>query len=172
MSDVSLHSILRSCHRHQIDADIILILLRSQQSKCKKLLPLSIKSCHMNSGLALSRSVHLLKAEVAVCRMGPTFLPNCRTWSGLWVCSRFFLHESRRYVCRFCASHLSRVEKELLSRLQSNRDNDQPKTKKTPKQHTHSQEHQRGSNLQRNSLSHVGRVKKVKQGRRIQHGAQ
>ena len=31
-----------------------------------------------------------------------------------------FLHESRRYVCRFCTSHLVRVKKELLYRLQLN----------------------------------------------------
>ena len=34
---------------------------------------------------------------------------------------RLFLHESRRYVCRFCTSHLDRVKKELLYRLHSNR---------------------------------------------------
>ena len=40
-----------------------------------------------------------------------------------------FLHESRRYVCRFCTSHLSRVKKELLSRLQSNRETKQRQKK-------------------------------------------
>ena len=29
---------------------------------------------------------------------------------------KLFLHESRRYVCRFCTSHLVRVKKELLYR--------------------------------------------------------
>ena len=48
----------------------------------------------------------------------------------------FFLHESRRYVCRFCTSHLSQVKKELLHRLQTKWENraptpKQPKTKNT-----------------------------------------
>ena len=46
---------------------------------------------------------------------GPTSFPSA------------FLHESRRYVCRFCTSHLVRVKKELLYRLHTNR------KKRTPK---------------------------------------
>ena len=41
--------------------------------------------------------------------------------------SSSFLHESRRYVRRFCTSHLVRVKKELLYRLHTNR------KKRTPK---------------------------------------
>ena len=40
-----------------------------------------------------------------------------------------FLHESRRYVCRLCTSHLCRVKRELLYRLQSSEAN------KTHKKH-------------------------------------
>ena len=75
----------------------------------------------------------------------------------------FFLHESRRYVCRFCTSHLIRVKKELLSRLQSIRETTNNQNKNPTNQHT-THKHQRGSNLLRNSLGHVGRVKKVRQG--------
>ena len=43
------------------------------------------------------------------------------------------VHESRRYVCRFCTSRLDRVKEELLNRLHSNSD------KKVPKQQTTTQ---------------------------------
>ena len=44
-------------------------------------------------------------------------------WGSSLACVVFFLHESRRYVCRFCTSHLSRVKRELLlSRLHSNKE--------------------------------------------------
>ena len=137
--------------------------------------------CHTRANVAYSRATDLTVSACPVNMHGTTGVSQVLSALLHGVCTlstddqqTFFLRESRRYVCRFCTSHLSRVKKELLSRLQSNRDNDQPKTKKpkTTHTHTHSQEHQRGSNLLRNSLSHVGRVKKVKQGRRIQHGAQ
>ena len=48
--------------------------------------------------------------------------------------SCFFLHESRRYVCRFCTSHLVRVKKELLYRLHSNSDREPPKQPNTTTQ--------------------------------------
>ena len=68
----------------------------------------------------------------------------------------FVLHESRRYVCRFCTSHLDRVKKELLCRLHSNSkkeppNNKPPQPKKTPK---------RGNNLLCNSRGLAGIVKR------------
>ena len=57
-----------------------------------------------------------------------------------------FLHESRRCVCRFCASHLVRVKKELPNRLHPNRERQAPKNKQTPPKQT-----KRRSNLFRNS---------------------
>ena len=51
--------------------------------------------------------------------------------SGTWrvSASYFFLHESRRYVCRFCTSHLDRVEKELSYRLHFNSKKEAPNNK-------------------------------------------
>ena len=46
--------------------------------------------------------------------------------------SELILHESRRYVCRFCTSHLGRVEKELQYRLQTNQG--KPRTASEPLQ--------------------------------------
>ena len=72
------------------------------------------------------------------------------------------LHESRRYVCRFCTSHLGRVKKKLLHRLQTKQKNKTPthKTKNTPK-------HKKpagGSNLLRNSCDHGSRMRKGETG--------
>ena len=48
----------------------------------------------------------------------------------LLQCAVFFLHESRRYVCRFCTSHLCQVKKELQCRSQSKRRKQHQKPKK------------------------------------------
>ena len=66
-----------------------------------------------------------------------------------------FLHESRRYVCRFCTSHLVRVKKELLYRLHSNREKEAPNNKQTKQQTTTAQKTPKGSNLLCNSYGHV-----------------
>ena len=72
----------------------------------------------------------------------------------------FFLHESRRYVCRFCASHLGRVKKELHYRLQTKKKKQKPpnnttKTQKPPEE---------GSNLLRNSCGHGSRMRRGETG--------
>ena len=73
-----------------------------------------------------------------------------------------FLHESRRYVCRFCASHLCQVKKELQYRSQSKRKKQHQKPKATQNQNT--QPPKEGSNLLRNSCGHVSRMRRGETG--------
>ena len=73
---------------------------------------------------------------------------------------RIFLRESRRYVCRFCTSHLDRVKKELLYRLHSNREEETPKPQTTTAQ----KDAQKGSNLLCNSYGLAGIVKRGETG--------
>ena len=61
-------------------------------------------------------------------------------WDTLQECNCFSLVFSRRYVCRFCTSHLDRVKKELLYRLHSNSEKEAPKQQTTTAQKRHQKE--------------------------------
>ena len=78
----------------------------------------------------------------------------------------FFWHESRRYVCRFCTSHLGRVRKELLYRLHTNKERNKTPKHQTNQQKT-TQKHKTpagGSNLLRNSCGREDRMRKGETG--------
>ena len=85
----------------------------------------------------------------------------------------FFLHESRRYVCRFCTSHLVRVKMELRYRLQPKRERKSPQNKQNTQQTKH---HPSKAREEATCLATRGIVKRgetgVKQGQRIQQCAQ
>ena len=88
------------------------------------------------------RSPMTESADYAVPDHGMWLLPHSQ--ATLRLCPPFFLHGSRRYVCRGCTSHLRLVKREIRTKRQN-------ETTKKPNQTTKTNPHTKGGKVRTSS---------------------